>query len=216
MVRKGEYLERAVVIPGADVPIEGLYHHGKRRPGLLVVPPHPERGGSMEGPIVAEVAYAATRAGHPTLRFNYRGVGASGGAFDAGEVDATADVAAEHLAACCDPDDPHVALAVVGLGFGAAVAGRLARTRPHVSHLFLVSPEPDALDGLEAFKGTLVVAVGGQDPMDRAPWRALVDRVPDGRMTVIFGADQAFRRGLVQLGRVVAETLHPPGELELV
>lgn len=215
MVRRGEYLERAVVIVGAEVPIEGLYHHGKRRPGLLVVPPHPERGGSMEGPIVAELAWAVTRAGHPTLRFNYRGVGASGGVFDEDSVDATAAVAADHLAACCEPDDPRVPLAVVGLGFGAAVAARLARARDHVTHLFLVSPEPEALAGLDDFPGTLVIAAGQADLTDRAPLAALAERVRDGRLTVIHGADRSFRRGLVQLGRVVAETLHPPGELEL-
>lgn len=202
-----------MVVPGADVPLEGLYHHEKRRPGVLVIPPHPERGGSMEGTIVAELAWAVTRAGHPTLRFNFRGIGASGGRFTEAGAVADAEVAADHLAACCDPERPNVPLAVVGIGYGATVAAALCARRPS-THLFLLSPEA-VPDGLEAFGGELVVAMGQKDPTDRGPFEALVRRVRKGRLTVIPGADPAFRKGLVQLGRVVAETLHPPGEIDL-
>ncbi|HEX9602795.1 MAG TPA: alpha/beta hydrolase, partial [Myxococcales bacterium] len=44
-----------------------------------IASPHPALGGSMTVPTVAELAWALTRAGFPTLRFDYRGVGASQG-----------------------------------------------------------------------------------------------------------------------------------------
>ncbi|MCK6552090.1 alpha/beta hydrolase, partial [Myxococcota bacterium] len=72
MVRRGEYLERAVVVPGAAAPIEGLFHRGSKAPPAVFAPPHPSAG-SMEAPVVAELAWAVTRAGHATLRFNYPG-----------------------------------------------------------------------------------------------------------------------------------------------
>ena len=141
MVRKGEYLERAVVIP-SQPPLEGLYHRGTQSPALLIAPPHPMAGGSMETPLIAELAWAVTRAGHPTLRFNYRGVGASPGRF--GEAFAYEDLlkAAQHLRACVD-DAP---IAVVGIGLGANLAVRLAGEDASIAKVLLIDPDP-ALDG---------------------------------------------------------------------
>jgi alpha/beta superfamily hydrolase len=215
VVRRGEYLERAVVVPGADVPIEGLYHHGKRRPGVLIAPPHPERGGAMEGAVVAELAWAITRAGHPTLRFNYRGVGGSGGTYDDAACLDTAAIAAAHLGACCDPEQPGVPIAAAGLGFGATQVARLAVERAlPLTHLFLIAPET-VPPGIETFDGELVILFGQRDPTDRTPFAALADTVRDGRLTVIPAADAAFLRGLVALGRAVAETLSPSGMIDL-
>src|SRR3989454_11469382 len=75
MVLAGQYLERSVVVGGLDA----LYHRGTREPPCAIAAPHPALGGSMLSPVVAELAWALTRAGHPTLRFDYRGVGASRG-----------------------------------------------------------------------------------------------------------------------------------------
>src|SRR5881394_2173495 len=75
MVLAGQYLERSVVIGDLDA----LYHRGKREPPCAIASPHPVLGGSMIAPVIAEMAWALTRAGHATMRFNYRGVGASRG-----------------------------------------------------------------------------------------------------------------------------------------
>src|ERR1700682_2555704 len=75
MVLAGQYLERSVVVGGLDA----LYHRGAREPPCAIASPPPALGGSMLAPVVAELAWALTRAGHPTLRFDYRGVGASRG-----------------------------------------------------------------------------------------------------------------------------------------
>src|SRR2546422_11402357 len=76
MVLSGQYLERSVVVGELDA----LYHRGTREPPCVIAAPHPALGGSMLSPVVAELAWALTRAGHPTMRFDYRGVGASRGA----------------------------------------------------------------------------------------------------------------------------------------
>src|SRR6266478_5402156 len=75
MVLSGQYLERSVVVGELDA----LYHRGTREPPCVIAAPHPALGGSMRSPVVAELAWALTRAGHPTMRFDYRGVGASRG-----------------------------------------------------------------------------------------------------------------------------------------
>src|SRR5438105_13390404 len=79
MVLAGQYLERSVVVRSGDLALDALYHRGKRDPPCLLASPHPSLGGSMIAPVIAELAWALTRAGHATMRFNYRGVGSSRG-----------------------------------------------------------------------------------------------------------------------------------------
>src|SRR3989440_8920252 len=122
MVLAGQFLERSVVVGDLDA----LYHRGRRDPPCAIAAPHPALGGSMLSPVVAELAWALTRAGHPTVRFDYRGVGASRGVPRHGVgstriadlQDEVADLhrICEHLLA-----STHMAeVCLVGYSFGAA------------------------------------------------------------------------------------------------
>lgn len=214
MVRKGEYLERAVVIPSGSLTLEGLYHRGDGTPGVLLVPPHPYIRGSMEISIIAELAWAVTRAGHPTLRFNYQGVGASRGEFSEAEALTGARAARSHLLACMGEESP---IGALGLGFGASVAASLAlETKPLISPLIMVCPDPAQLpDGLNQYRGELLVVVPQYAPGDAEALMRLCESVPNGRYAAIPRADGAFVRGLVELGKVVADVFSPPGMIEL-
>ena len=79
MVQPGQFLERSVLVKSGELSLDALYHRGHRAPPCVIAAPHPALGGSMTVPAVAELAWALTRAGFPTLRFDYRGVGASQG-----------------------------------------------------------------------------------------------------------------------------------------
>src|SRR5271168_3469093 len=50
----------------------------------VVCHPHPLFGGTMDNKVVTTVARALRETDIPTLRFNFRGVGASAGVFDQG------------------------------------------------------------------------------------------------------------------------------------
>ena len=65
--------------------------------GLVVCHPHPLYGGDMDNPVVVRVAEVAQGVGMATLRFNFRGVGASGGVHAGGEGEQD-DVAASFAA----------------------------------------------------------------------------------------------------------------------
>nr|MCU0539985.1 alpha/beta hydrolase [Desulfobacterales bacterium] len=54
------------------------------RQGVVVTHPHPLYGGDMDNPVVLAVCRAFRRKGFSTLRFNFRGVGGSGGHHDRG------------------------------------------------------------------------------------------------------------------------------------
>lgn len=211
MVRRGQYLERAVIIPG-DPDLEGLYHRGSGRAGVLIAPPLPEKGGTMEGSIIAELAWALTRAGHPTLRFNYRGVGASRGVFDEATCETDAHRALVHLAECADKTWRGQPMGWVGLGRGGRWAASAFR-QGHIDTIVWVSPEtPDELSMLENLAVEVVVVLPQSvDPDFRAAVVDRVARLEHGRWSVIPRADATFRRGLVTLGKVVAEAFTPRG-----
>src|SRR2546421_10354195 len=123
MVLAGQFLERSVVVGDLDA----LYHRGRRDPPCAIAAPHPALGGSMLSPVVAELAWALTRAGHPTMRFDYRGVGASRGVSphvagsghfaDLREEVADLQRICEHLLASTQMTE----VCAVGYSFGAAV-----------------------------------------------------------------------------------------------
>jgi alpha/beta superfamily hydrolase len=120
--------------------------------GLAVVcHPHPLHGGTMDNKVVVTLARAFVQRGWRTARFNFRGIGGSGGEWDEGrgEID---DVLAV-IAALRTDDEP---LALAGFSFGAYVASHAARLT-HPRHLVLVGPASQNFTVAPVPQGTLVV-----------------------------------------------------------
>src|SRR5580704_16067031 len=67
--------------------LEGRFHPAKQRgaPIAVVLHPHPQFGGTMNNQIVYNTYYNFAERGFSVLRFNFRGVGRSQGAFDHGQ-----------------------------------------------------------------------------------------------------------------------------------
>ena len=95
-----------------DVPQRGV---------AVLCHPHPVHGGTMDNKVVQTVARALVQRGWRTVRFNFRGVGTSGGAWDEGrgEVDDALAVIAAHRVL----GEP---LILGGFSFGAYVAASAA------------------------------------------------------------------------------------------
>ena len=95
-----------------DVPPRGL---------AVICHPHPLQGGTMDNKVVTTIARALTQRGWRVVRFNYRGVGASEGAWDEGRGetdDALAVIAAHRVSG--------EALLVGGFSFGGFIAANAA------------------------------------------------------------------------------------------
>src|SRR5262245_64595072 len=162
--------------------LEGVWQKGAGR-GAVIAPPHPECGGSMENPVVSEIAYGLYKAGVASLRFNWRGVGASQGRVTGDWAAAEEDYVAalEQVAATLPP--PVVAS---GYSFGAATALRIGLRDARVSELILVAPPGGMGEKLsvEDFRGPIHVIAGGRDelaPLDQlsAPLEGLPNADPD-------------------------------------
>jgi alpha/beta superfamily hydrolase len=100
----------------------------------VVCHPHPRYGGTMHNHATYYIAKAARARGGTTLRFNYRGVGRSAGAWDAGRGEAEDAAAALAALAARFPELPRVA---AGFSFGAWTAMLAGERDPGVRGFLL-------------------------------------------------------------------------------
>ncbi|QLF94041.1 alpha/beta fold hydrolase [Pseudomonas sp. ABC1] len=148
--------ETPISIDGPSGVLEGLYYEEPAARGLaLICHPNPVKGGTMLNKVVSTLQRTARDAGYSTLRFNYRGVGASTGEHDMrfGEVD-DAEAALGWLRAQA-PDLPVVLL---GFSFGGFVAGALSGREQarggEIERLLLVAPAAARLEGVALHDGS--------------------------------------------------------------
>lgn len=224
MTQRGQVLERMTVVAagGADgVELEALFQSGVgagEGTPVVLAPPHPRLFGSMDASVLSEAAWTLAREDHPTLRFNYRGVGASRGEIavpdlygrttpcdDADLAPLVADLGAAVDLLCETCGTP--TCAVLGYSVGAAVAARAAVDHPKVASVVLIAPPVRVVPfDWAALAGTgmpVAVICGAEDAL--APPDAVRAAV-DGRfaVAVVAHANHAFVRGLGELGTKVA------------
>ena len=200
MVARGQFLERPTLIPVGKTILEGLWHRGEAFPPLLIIPSRPADGGGMDQVVSNELAWALATSGHPTLRFNFRGVGASQGE-RGGDEDLVADARAALRVLVESAGSASAAIASIGTG--ARIALALADRRSSVERLCLVGPEGIALEELLRVRVPLCVFGAEEDQaLARAPLAAALLEA-GAHLEVIEGADRPFTQNLPQLGKAV-------------
>ena len=134
-----------IALAGPAGNLEGVLHlpdddvlQNQPRAIAVVAHPLPTMGGTMDNKIVTTLAKTFAELGFAALRFNFRGVGASGGEFDSGNGEV------EDLLAVVDHAKEafgHLPLILAGFSFGGYVAARAAtHVRPEPHKLVLVGP----------------------------------------------------------------------------
>jgi alpha/beta superfamily hydrolase len=134
-----------LTFPGPVGPLEGLLEEPQNlqasepRPRAAVVFAHPlpTHGGTMHTKAVFQGAKGLSRIGCAVLRFNFRGVGASLGAFDNGRGEADDFRAALDFLQGRLPSAP---LWAAGFSFGSWIALEVGAADPRVSLLIGVAP----------------------------------------------------------------------------
>ena len=141
-----------VIFNGPDGRLEGRYHHGadENPPVALVLHPHPQHGGSMNNKVVYALYRTFTQMDFSVLRFNFRGVGRSQGAYDEGTGELSDAASALDWLQSYNPDAR--ACWITGFSFGAWIrsatldeaAGnhRIRHGRAAGQHLRLLIPCP--------------------------------------------------------------------------
>ncbi|MBN1474379.1 MAG: hypothetical protein JW914_07170 [Syntrophaceae bacterium] len=76
--------EEKIFVENGKLIIEALRHKSASAKGVIVCHPHPLMGGSMRNNVVEAIVRAFAAEDFTTVRFNFRGVGASTGSYDEG------------------------------------------------------------------------------------------------------------------------------------
>jgi alpha/beta superfamily hydrolase len=182
---------------------------GQAQGTAVIAHPHPLFGGTMQNKVVQTLARAFVQSGWRAVRFNFRGVGASAGTYDAGQGEA-ADMC--QVIAQIAPEGP---LALAGFSFGAFVTSHVVQALgdqrpPH--HLVLVGTAasrfavaPVAPDLHER----CLVLHGEQD--DTVPLASVMEwaRPQSLPITVIPGCEHFFHGQLPLLKSLVVRHLRP-------
>ncbi len=211
--------ERAMRIPGLDggPALDARVHaplHAER--SVVLCHPHPLYGGSMHSPVPLAIAKAFADLANDRvawLRFDFRGVGASEGSYDAGrgEVD---DVLAAIDA--LRREAPGVPMSLGGHSFGSWVGLRAAAaqagTEGSVERVLLVSPSVRFFDfGPEPirFPGPITLFVGDQDDLLDVPEaQALAARL-GAALRVFEGFDHHFLKSRRAMAEAALPVLAP-------
>jgi alpha/beta superfamily hydrolase len=204
VVQRGQFLERPALIEAGDFVLDGLSHRGAGRPPLLIIPAPPGEGPGMDDPLCAELAWAAATAGFATLRFNFRGVGASQGTRAGAETDLADSDAALRLLM----ENAAVAsAAVAALGGSVNTALELRKLHPGLSGLCLIQPTEDVAPELPRVAVPLMLVLG--DKHSQAPLAALSAAATEagGRVEVVPRLNPTAGTGLSQVGKTVVRWL---------
>jgi alpha/beta superfamily hydrolase len=131
---------RRVRIPGPAGALECAIDEpaGEVQGVAVVCHPHPQGGGTLDNKVAQTLARAFVQHGQRAVRFNFRGVGESEGAWDhgIGEVDDALAVIAAHR-------DPSLPLWLGGFSFGGYIAAEAAhRLDPALKPAWLVLVAP--------------------------------------------------------------------------
>ncbi len=159
-----------VTIDGTAGKIEAQLEEGKADAPFsassyvaVICHPHPLYGGTMDNKVVSTLVRIYRELGIITLRFNFRGVGASEGEHDEarGEVDDLCCVS-EWLQA----KYPQSQLLLAGFSFGSAIVAA-ASERISVEHMILIAPPVTRYSYASqgAFACPVTVVLGGQDEL---------------------------------------------------
>ena len=210
-MRQNQMQEKQVTFRSGDLTLEGLLASpGGEAPAAVVCHPHPMYGGSMYNNVVDAILAAMWQLGYSTLRFNFRGVGASEGEHDGGRGEAD-DAAAAMAFLLAQPGVRKNGAVMAGYSFGAMVALAAGYEHPEISRMVAVAlplSMTEARMPAGASKPLLLVSGDHDSYSPVAGLTKLQEKIGKAaRLEIIKGADHFFGGSEAELSRVIEAAL---------
>ena len=204
-----------VIFNGPDGRLEGRYHQSKKpdAPIAIVLHPHPLHGGNMNNRVVFIMFNNFVERGFSVLRFNFRGVGRSQGAFDNGVGELSDAAYAFDWMQQFNSNSPFCWIG--GYSFGALISMQLMMRRPEIEGLVSISPPAGREDFsfLAPCPSSGLIIHGDTDahiPLDAV--KKLAQKL-DGQknisvnLSIVKGADHFYKDNMDNLSKEVTSYL---------
>ena len=204
-----------VIFNGPDGRLEGRYHQSKKpgAPIAIVLHPHPLHGGNMNNRVVFIMFNNFVERGFSVLRFNFRGVGRSQGAFDNGVGELSDAAYAFDWMQQFNSNSPFCWIG--GYSFGALISMQLMMRRPEIEGFVSISPPAGTEDFsfLAPCPSSGLIIHGDKDthvPLDAV--KKLAQKL-DGQknisvnLSIVKGADHFYKDNMDNLSKEVANYL---------
>ncbi len=186
---------KSVNFPCGDISLEGAWHFpeaASASPVVIVCHPHSLYGGNMGNNVVVTICQALAGQSIAAFRFNFRGVGGSGGTFGNG-IDEQEDVKAALAFVSSTPGIDQERIGLAGYSFGASVALPVAVEDKRISLLALVSPalSDSGWEQLKEYLKPKFLICGNNDFVIPLPqFEQYIRDIPEPKQhDIIFGAD---------------------------
>jgi alpha/beta superfamily hydrolase len=202
------YPKGNLFIPASHGRLEAILKEpaGPRQGVALVCHPHPLGGGTMHNKVVFRAASGLADAGLVTLRFNFRGVGASTGQH--GEIKGgTEDVrdAVDYLA----KEYPGDQITLAGFSFGSRTGMEVGINDNRVVRLISIGTPVDKYGDYEfltAVQKPILFVHGDKDEFGAVEnVRRLADQIPTAELVVFENCGHFFDEHLNELREVVRD-----------
>jgi alpha/beta superfamily hydrolase len=193
-------VETGISIAGPAVNLQALLSDADAAPAVAVIcHPHPQHGGTMHNKVVHTLARTFAALGFATVRFDFRGVGASEGSYGDGRGEVEDALAVLDFAGQRWPGRP---LWLGGFSFGGMVAIAAAGQR-EVERLVTVAPPVYRmeLENVSQPDCPWLILIGDEDELvDVDAVIAWVNELEPGpQLLVLEGVDHFFHGRLTQL-----------------
>jgi alpha/beta superfamily hydrolase len=204
------YPKGDLLIPASHGHLEAILREpdAQTRGAALVCHPHPLGGGTMHNKVVFRIAAGLLEANLTTLRFNFRGVGASTGEHDNGNGEKQ-DVkdALDYLSA----NYPDLPVTLAGFSFGSRVGTEAAMNDERVARFISIGTPVDKYDfsNLINLRKPILFVHGDRDEFGSLEHvKELVSRVAenaDTQLIVFENCGHFFEKHLQQLKNAVQD-----------
>lgn len=200
-------METTITFQAGNILLEGLLHRVPGARGVVITHPHSLYGGDMYSPVVEAIGQVYGKKGFSTLRFNFRGVGNSGGKFGDGNEEQEDVLAAVRFLT----ESGISSIDLAGYSFGCRVLAGIEKVPEAVASQVHVAPPVAFMDytGIVNIQALHTVICGENDEI--APPSAIRGLISGwnraAKCVVIRGADHFFGNSMDALRKALEEAV---------